>query len=76
MFFANPKAEGLVYPVAYGQSLQENTITKNVNINHKGKNISVELKFDPYQSLLLFIDDKGNAKFEDIKFVPGTPITD
>jgi hypothetical protein len=76
MFFANPKAEGLVYPVAYGQSLQENTITKNVNINFKGKNVPVELKFEPYQSLLLLIDEKGNAKFEDIKFVPKKPETE
>ncbi len=76
MFFANPKAEGLVYPVAYGQSLQENTITKNVNINFKGKNVPVELKFEPYQSLLLLIDEKGNANFEDIKFVPKKPETE
>ncbi|MCX6157872.1 MAG: glycosyl hydrolase [Ignavibacteriota bacterium] len=76
MFFANPKAEGLTYPIAYGQSLQENTITKKVNINYKGKNVPVELKFELYQSLLLFIDEKGNAKFEDIKFVPKSPRTE
>ncbi|MFZ4591141.1 MAG: glycosyl hydrolase, partial [Ignavibacteria bacterium] len=76
MFFANPKAEGLTYPIAYGQSLQENTITKKVNINYKGKNVPVELKFELYQSLLLLIDEKGNAKFEDIKFVPKSPRTE
>ena len=73
MFFANPKAEGLVYPVAYGQSYQENTITKKVNINFKGKNVPVELKFEPYQSIILLIDEKGNTKFEVIKFVPKKP---
>lgn len=76
MFFANPKAEGLTYPVEYGQSYQDNIITKKVNINFKGKNVPVELKFEPYQSIILLIDEKGNRKFEDIKFVPKTPRTE
>jgi hypothetical protein len=76
IFFANPKAENLVYPVGYGQSFQEETITRNVTVIFKDKYIPVELKFEPYQSILLLIDEKGNVKFEDIKFVPKTPVTE
>lgn len=74
MFFANPKAENLDYPIAYGQSFQEETITRYVTVNFKDKYIPIELKFEPYQSILLLIDEKGNVKFEDIKFVPKTPV--
>jgi len=76
IFFANPKAENLVYPVGYGQSIQEGTITRNVAVNFRNKNIPVELKFEPYQSILLFIDEKGSLKYEDVKFVPKTPVTE
>jgi hypothetical protein len=76
IFFANPKAENLIYPVVYGQSLQENTVMRKVNINMKGKSIPVELKFEPNQSVLLFIDKNGSVKFEDIRFIPKTPVTE
>ncbi len=62
--------------MSYGQSKQETTITRKVNINFKNKLIPVELNFEPYQSLLLSIDENGKVKFEDIKFVPKTPDLD
>lgn len=76
IFFANPKTESLTYPMSYGQSKQETTITRKVNISFKNKTIPVELNFEPYQSLLFSIDENGKVKFEDIKFVPKTPLTD
>ena len=76
IFFANPKTEKLSYPMSYGQSKQETTITRKVNISFKNKLIPVELNFEPYQSLLLTIDENRKVKFEDIKFVPKTPDLD
>ena len=75
-FFANPKTEKLSYPVTYGQSYQDSTFSGNVVINIKGRSTPVELKFKPYQSLLLTIDEKGETRFEDISFVPKTPVTE
>lgn len=73
IFFANPKTEKLIYPVAYGQSLQDSTINKNVTINLNGKSTDVNLEFKPYQSLLLNINENGKVEFEDIYFMPKIP---
>ncbi len=74
IFFANPKTESLTYPVSYGQSWQDSTIVRNVIINFMGKVIPVMLAFRPYQSLLLNINEQGEAKFEDIYFMPRIPL--
>ena len=74
IFFANPGSEKLTYPVAYGQSYQDSTITRNVTVNFNGKNIPVMLKFKPYQSLLIEINEQGKVRFEDIYFRPKTPV--
>jgi len=74
VFFANPKTEKLAYPVIYGQSYQAETIVRNIVINFKGKNIPVKLRFKPYQSLLLNINEKGEVRFEDISFMPKIPV--
>ncbi|MFZ4549563.1 MAG: glycosyl hydrolase, partial [Bacteroidales bacterium] len=74
IFFANPKTEKLCYPVSYGQSFQDSTLKRNVNITFNGKTIPVVLQFEPYQSLILSINDKGEIRFEDIFFLPRTPI--
>lgn len=73
IFFSNPTGKGLKYPLAYGQSLQEKPISKQVIIHFNGRNIPVKLDFEPYQSLLLHVDEKGILKFEDIHYVPRTP---
>jgi hypothetical protein len=74
LFFANPACKGLTYPVTYGQSLQDSAITRPVVVNFNGKTTPVLLKFEPNQSLLLHIDETGNLKFEDITFIPKTPV--
>jgi len=74
IFFSNPKAKDLKYPLAYGQSFQAEPIIKQITINFAGKSSHVLLRFEPYQSMLLVVDDKGNITFEDITFVPKTPI--
>ena len=76
IFFANPKTDRLSYPVAYGQSLQDSTITADVNVNFSGRNTPVKLTFKPYQSLLLNIHGDGQTEFDDIYFLPGTPVAE
>ena len=74
LFFANPKTETLSYPVAYGQSLQRAPITRHVTLNFNGRSATVGLTFNPYQSLLLTIDEKGRVRFEDTLFMPKVPV--
>jgi hypothetical protein len=74
IFFANPQTAKLTYPVSYGQSYQDSTVTMNVILNFTGKSIPVMLQFEPYQSLLLNISEKGKVRFEDISFMPRIPL--
>lgn len=74
IFFANPTGKGLEYPLTYGQSLQKEVITRQVTIHFYGRTIPVRLDFEPYQSLLLHINKKGEWRFEDIVFKPKTPM--
>jgi hypothetical protein len=74
LFFANPLTEKLCYPVAYGQSFQDSALKRKVTITFNGKTIPVVLQFEPYQSLVLNINIKGKITFEDIYFLPGTPL--
>lgn len=73
LFFSNPACKDLKYPLAYGQSFQEEVISQNVKINFNGHNIPVELHFKPYQSVLIHIDSSGRWKYEDIEFYPEEP---
>ena len=73
LFFPNPNSEEVTYPVAYGQSFQDSTIIRTVNINFNQKSIPVMLAFKPYQSLLLKISENGVVNFENIYFMPKTP---
>ena len=73
IFFANPKSQHLTFPLAYGQSLNEQTKTFSVAVSWHGKTIPVSLTFDPYQSLLLKINNNHEASFIDIRFNPKTP---
>ena len=74
IFFANPFTEKLKYPVIYGQSYQDSTISRSVVLNFNGKNIPVKLDFKPYQSLLLNVNEKGKVRFEDVYFMPEIPV--
>lgn len=74
IFFSNPKAQNLTYPLKYGQSLTTKTITKSVRICHNGKAKDITLKFEPYQSLLLKVSPRPRIKQIDITFTPKKPI--
>ncbi|MEI6680999.1 MAG: glycosyl hydrolase [Bacteroidota bacterium] len=74
LFFANPKSQHLTFPLEYGQSLNDKTDRYSIEINFRGKTIPVFLKFMPYQSLLLKLDNQGNVSMIDIGFTPKTPV--
>lgn len=73
IFFANPKAKRLSFPLDYGQSYSENTESFQVVINHENIAIPLTLQFEPYQSLLYEIKDSVATKM-DISFIPKTPV--
>ena len=74
IFFANPRAKGLTFPLQYGQSLNDEKTVIPVSINYRGKEMPVTLQFDPYQSLLLKISNDGLTSFIDIRFLPKKPV--
>lgn len=74
LFFANPKSKNLKLPLTYGQSLCNRILEKNIKISINDVQIPYILKFKPYQSLLLKINDIGKIEPLNIEFVPPTPV--
>jgi len=72
VFFSHPKTDRLKFPLQYGQSLENDTVIRDIKIKYEGREYQQKLVFEPYQSILLRIDDNGIAR-EDIRFVPKTP---
>ncbi len=72
-FFANPRSQHLTFPLEYGQSLNDKTDRYSIEINFRGKAIPVFLKFAPYQSLLLKLDNQDNVSMIDITFTSKIP---
>lgn len=73
IFFPNPKADRLKFPLEYGQSFNTETLAFPVAVHFQGSKIDLNLVFEPYQSLLYKIEN-GRAEQVDIEFVPGTPV--
>jgi hypothetical protein len=74
IFMANPKSKNLTFPLEYGQSLNYNTETCDLEIHYAGGKIPVKLDFNPFQSLLLFMTRDGKITNVDIQFTPKTPV--
>lgn len=73
IFFAHPLAHDLEYPMEYGKSFTADTIEKTIRINNREKVYKVNLKFEPYQSLLYKISEEGIEQI-DISFIPKIPL--
>ena len=73
LFFANPKSKNLKLPLTYGQSLCSETIHKYIKININDGQIPYVLKFEPYQSLIVKINDVGKIEALNVEYVPPTP---
>lgn len=74
IFFANPKTRELHYPLSYGQSYTESSVTRQVTIHYHGFSASGNITFEPYQSILLNVDLKGEITPVNINFFPSPPI--
>lgn len=73
IFFANPKSRGLKFPVEYGQSFSEDTVTIPAELNYNGKAYPLNLVFEPYQSKLFELKN-GKLNETNIEFKPETPV--
>jgi len=73
IYFSNPTAQDLHYPIKYGQSLTKNNIEKAIIMNAFGKKYNVNLVFNPYQSILMKITKDGKISSENIEFKPKEP---
>jgi hypothetical protein len=74
LFFAHPKARELSYPVRYGQSLCRETVIRRIIIDFEGTSSSIDLVFQPYQSLLVRVTRAGGVQFLDIGYQPPEPV--
>jgi alpha-L-rhamnosidase len=75
VFFANPKADRIKFPMGFGQGLDTETRTAQATIHHGGRRFPITLTFAPYQSLLYKV--QGNrAESMDITFLPKTPVVE
>ena len=73
VFFPNPKADRIKFPMGYGQSFETENKHALVNLNFGAKKYELDLTFEPYQSLLYKIEN-GKIEKIDIGFVPKTPV--
>lgn len=74
LFFANPKTGDLHYPLTYGQSYTDSTVTRQVTIHYKGLTSSGDILFEPYQSVVLQVDNQGGITPVNISFFPSPPL--
>jgi hypothetical protein len=72
IFFPDPKADRIKFPLEYGQSLETETRQMQVSVHDKGKSYNLSLTFKPYQSLLYKIED-GKIDNINIDFMPKVP---
>jgi hypothetical protein len=72
-FFAHPLAANLKLPVDYGFSKCEVTFSIPVKFNIGEHKILDTLRFEPYQSLLIKIDDHAHIENIDIVYFPPEP---
>jgi len=72
IFLAHPLSQGLHYPAKYGYSYSKEIVFRKIIIFFEGKIFLHELHFEPYQSILLKVTERGVVEI-DIEFDPGVP---
>lgn len=68
IFFANPAACKLHYPLRYGQAFEDKGSVRDVVINTAKGAKSIRLEFKTNESLLLKVSKGGDIEFIDLKF--------
>ena len=69
IFFANPLASTVSYPLEYCYAFSDKGSQRVVTINHHGRSDEVKLDFHPMESILLKAD-KGGVKKIDLGYSP------
>lgn len=75
-FFAHPMANNLQLPVEYGFSHCEVVFSYPIKFQFENLVIPYTLRFEPYQSLLIKIDHKGQIEKLDINYLPPETVTE
>jgi hypothetical protein len=73
-FFAHPRAADVRYPMPYGFSKCADTVGRRVILQSPKASVDVELVFEPYQSLLLRLSQKGEITPIDCRYCPPIPL--
>ena len=73
IFFPNPKAKRIKFPMEYGQSFNTEAISMQTDVYYLGIKYHLKLTFKPHQALLYRID-QGKLENIDIEFVPKEPV--
>ena len=69
LFFANPLASTVSYPLEYGYAFSDKGSQRTVTVNHHGRSDEVALDFHPTESILLEAGKDGVRKI-DLGYVP------
>lgn len=72
LFVAQPESERLLFPIAYGQSLDSTLQTIDLLLTYEEQEYSLPLRFEPYQSLAIRLGNSGLEQI-DVQYVPSTP---
>ena len=70
IFFANPLARKVKYPMGQGQAGSSQLIEQRVVAHAFGRSVPLTLCFEPHQSLLLRVSSDGKVEGVDIRYVP------
>ena len=68
IFFANPAAQKLTYPLRYGQAFEDQGSVREITLNTSAGKQSLTLNFKPNESLLVKIAANGKAEIIDLGF--------
>ena len=68
IFFANPAAKGLTYPLRYGQAFEDKGSKREVIINTDAGARPLSLEFKPNESLMVKATAEGEVSIIDLGF--------
>ena len=68
IFFANPAAQRLTYPLRYGQAFEDEGSKREVVINTDAGARPLTLEFKPNESLMVKATDEGEVEVIDLGF--------
>jgi hypothetical protein len=74
LFFGHPMVRDVRYPLRYGQSFCRDRVARRVGLEFDGRTSTLDLVFEPYQSILTRVSTAGDVKFLDLGYRPPEPV--